>query len=152
MDQGSVDCAAVLNKSPDGWTEAIGLRYVTATGDRAAAELEISSQHLKPDGSVDEAIYGGLVEAVASVGAALYAMRWRRPVVGIENQTSFLRTVRSGRLLVSATPLQRDYETQVWEGHVTDSNGQVVATGRMRLICLEEDAGLRSPVLDSIDM
>ncbi len=78
MDQILVDYASALNKSPDGWAEAMGLKYVRATADEAVTELEVSERHRKADGTVDEAIYGGLVEAAASVGAALHALRWKR--------------------------------------------------------------------------
>lgn len=146
------DYASALNKSPDGWAAAMRLRYVRATADEVIAELEVSEPHRKPDGAVDEAVYCGLVEAAASVGAALYALRWRQPVVGVENQTSFLGTVRSGRLRVTATPLLRDRETQVWEGRVTDPDGGLVATGRLRLIVLEENSQPTGPVFDPMDV
>jgi 1,4-dihydroxy-2-naphthoyl-CoA hydrolase len=152
LDQIPVDYASALNKSPDGWTYAIGLTYVRATADEVVGELEVSEQHRKADGVVDEGIYGGLFEAAASVGAALYASRWKRPVVGVENQTSFLGTIHSGRIRVTATPVQRDRDTQVWDGSVTDSDGRLVATGRLRLICLEEDSGLKSPVLEALGL
>jgi uncharacterized protein (TIGR00369 family) len=150
VDQVPVNYASALNKSPDGWTEAVGLRYVRAASDEVVGELEVSERHRKSDGTVDEALYSGMLEAAASVGAALYALRWKRPVVGLENQTSFLGTVRSGRIVVTTTPLQRDYATQVWEGRVADENGRLLATGRVRLISLEEDSGLTSPVLDFV--
>jgi 1,4-dihydroxy-2-naphthoyl-CoA hydrolase len=149
VDQVPVDYASALNKSPDGWTDAVGLTYVRATADEVVGELEVSERHRKADGTFDEGIYCGLLEAAASVGGALYALQWKRPVVGVENQTSFLATVRSGRILVTAMPVQRGRDTQVWEGHVTDGDGRVVAKGSVRLICLDEDSGLSSPVLDS---
>ncbi len=152
MDQVPVDYASALNKSPDGWAEAIGLRYVSATADKVMAELDVSERHRKADGIVDEALFSGLVEAATSVGAALYALRWKQPVVGVENQTSFLGTVRSGRILVTATPLLRDRESQVWEARVTDAAGRLVASGRVRLIGMEEGSPLASPVLESKDL
>jgi acyl-coenzyme A thioesterase PaaI-like protein len=92
----------------------MGLTYVRATADQAVAELKIPEQYLKADGTVDEALYSGLVEAAASVGAALHAMLWKLPVVGVENQTSFHRPARSARLRVTATPLVRDQHTQLF--------------------------------------
>ncbi len=146
------DYAAALNESPDGWAKAIGLKYLRATADEAVAELEVSDQHLKADGTVDEALYSGLIEAAASVGAALYAIRWKRPVVGVDNQTSLHRTVRSTHLRVAAGPVLRERETQIWEGQIADEQGQVVASGRLRLICLEEDAPLTNPLIDMMGL
>lgn len=151
MDQVPVDYASAINKSPDGWAEAIGLRYLTATADEVMAELEVSERHRKADGTVDEALFCGLVEAATSVGAALYGLRWKQPVVGVENQTSFLGIVRSGRILVTATPLRRDRETHVWDARVTDVAGRLVASGRVRLIGMEKGSPLASPALESMD-
>ena len=128
------------------------LKYLRATADEAVAELEVSKQHLKADSTVDDALYSGLIEAAASVGAALYAMRWKRPVVGLENHTSFHRTVLSGRLRVTARPLLRNRETQIWKGRVTDQQGQVIASGQLRLICLEEGAPLTNPIMDLVGL
>ena len=46
----------------------MGLKYLRATADEAVAELAVSEQHLKADGTVDEALCSGLVEAAASAG------------------------------------------------------------------------------------
>ncbi len=133
----------------------MGLTYVRATAEEVVGELEVSARHRKADGTLDEGIYCGLVGAAASVGAALYAsqwkaLQWKRPVVGVENLTSFLATARSGRILVTATPVFRDLETQIWEGNVTDKSGRLLAYGRLRFICPEEDSTLTCPVLDSL--
>ena len=45
-------------------------------------------------------------------------------------------------LRVTARPLTRGRRTQVWEGTVTDEAHRVVATGRVRLICLEAGAAV----------
>lgn len=151
MDQLPTDFASAFNKSPDGWAKAVGLTYVSATADKVVAELEVSERHRKTDGTVDEALYCALVQATASVGAALYALRSKQPVVGVESHTSFLGTVRLGRIRVTATPLLQDHDTQVWEGRVTDQDGRLVATGSLRLVGPEEDSPLTSPVLDLTD-
>ena len=62
--------------------------------------------------------------------------------MGLENHSSFLRAVRSGRLRARALPLQRGRRTQVWEAMITDEQGQLVATARVRLLCLEPGAAL----------
>lgn len=38
---------------------------------------------------------------------------------------------------LSATPLTRGRRSQVWDGRVLDQDGTLVATGRVRLICVE---------------
>jgi uncharacterized protein (TIGR00369 family) len=63
--------------------------------------------------------------------------------VGLENHTSFIRAVRAGaKLHAVATPVTRGRHTQVWEARVLDEEDRIVATGRVRLLCLESDQPL----------
>jgi uncharacterized protein (TIGR00369 family) len=80
---------------------------------------------------------------MASIGAALYAFPRGQSVVGLENNTSFIRAVRAGaKLHAISTPITRGRKTQVWEARVLDDDERVVATGRVRLLCLESDEAL----------
>jgi 1,4-dihydroxy-2-naphthoyl-CoA hydrolase len=131
-----------INATLDGWNAAMGLRFVIASPDEVTAELEIGPRHRQPYGIVHGGVYAGIIEAVTSVGAALDAMTRGQTAVGLDNQTSFLHATREGRLRVTARPLTRGRRTQLWEGTVTDGNGRIVATGRVRLLCLEPGAAL----------
>jgi uncharacterized protein (TIGR00369 family) len=55
--------------------------------------------------------------------------------------------VRSGRLRATAQPLLRGRRTQVWQADVVNETGELVASGRVRLICLEADAKLAGTTL-----
>lgn len=142
------DFAEMLNGSLDGWNTAMGLRFVSANKDEVVAELVIGPSHLQPYGIVHGGVHAGIIETVASVGAALHALPLGRSVVGLENHTSFLHAVREGTLRVTARPLTRGKRTQVWEGTVTDATGRVAATGRVRLLALEADAALAGQTVD----
>ncbi|HXW14328.1 MAG TPA: PaaI family thioesterase, partial [Terriglobia bacterium] len=93
-------------------------------------------------GIVHGGVHSGVIETIASVGAALDAMTRGQSVVGLENHTSFLLAVRKGKLQATARPLMRGRRTQVWEASVTDDAGRTVATGRVRFIALEAGAAL----------
>src|SRR6478609_1816225 len=126
-----------LNAASSGWNAAMGLRFVHANRDEIVAELTIGAQHLQPHGIVHGGVYAGVVEAIASTGAALFAMGQGASVVGLENPSSFLHAVREGVLKHVSKPLTRGRRTQVWEGTLTDAEGRIAATGRVRLLCLE---------------
>jgi 1,4-dihydroxy-2-naphthoyl-CoA hydrolase len=136
------DVARYLNPARNGWTVAMGVHFVRATGDEVVAEWHVGPCHLQPHGVVHGGVYAGVIEEIASVGAAIHAMSRGQSVVGLENHTSFLRAVREGKLRATARPLMRGRRTQVWEATVTDADGRVVATGRVRLLSLEPDAVL----------
>jgi uncharacterized protein (TIGR00369 family) len=134
--------AAALNASNTGWNVAMGIHFVHATADEVIAEMEIGTHHHQPYGIVHGGVHSGLIETVASVGAALAALPRGQFVVGLENHTSFLNAVREGKLRATARPLMRGRRTQVWEATVTDAAGRTAATGRVRFLALEAGSSL----------
>lgn len=132
-----------MNELPEGWLQAMGITITRATQDEVRAELTVGPEHLQGYGIVHGGVHCGLIESLASIGAALYALPRGQSVVGLENNTSFVRAVRAGaRLHAVATPVTRGRRTQVWESQVLDDEDKLVATGRVRLLCLEADQQL----------
>jgi 1,4-dihydroxy-2-naphthoyl-CoA hydrolase len=143
------DLAPELNATLGGWNAAMGLRFVRATGDEVVVEWEVGPQHLQSYGIVHGGVHAGVIETIASVGAGIYSLAQGRAVVGLENHTSFLHAVREGRLRATARPLTRGRSTHVWEAVVTDAGGRLVATGRVRLFCLESGVPLAGQTVGS---
>lgn len=136
------DFSARLNATLDGWNSSMGVQFVRATADEVIAEVQVGASHRQAYGIVHGGLYSGLIETVASVGAALFAMKRRQSVVGLENHTSFLHAVREGLLRATALPLMRGRRTQVWQATIADAKGRTVATGRVRLLSLEPDSSI----------
>jgi uncharacterized protein (TIGR00369 family) len=131
------DFSALVNTNLGGWNTAMGLRFTKVTVDECIGEVVIGDQHRQPYGIVHGGVHTGLIEAACSTGAAMVALARKQSVVGLENSTSFIAAARSGRLRVTAVPVTRGRRTQVWEAKVTDEAGKTLATGRVRLICLD---------------
>jgi uncharacterized protein (TIGR00369 family) len=136
------DFADVLNQNLDGWNSAMGLRFTRVTLDEVVAELTVGPQHKQAYGIVHGGVYAGVIETLASVGAAMNAMQDGRSAVGLENNTSFLSAVRDGTLRGTARPVLRGKRSHGWEASIVDDRGRTVATGRVRMMILEGDAQL----------
>ncbi len=54
-------------------------------------------------------------------------------VVGVANQTDFLRSVRVGELLAEALPIHRGRSQQLWAVEIMDGDGRLAARGQVRL-------------------
>jgi 1,4-dihydroxy-2-naphthoyl-CoA hydrolase len=134
------DTAAFINAQPSGWVKEMGIRIVEATPERVTCEWDVTDKHHQGYGIVHGGVHAGVVETLASIGAALAARPSR--VVGLENSTSFIRAVRSGRLHAAAQPITRGRRTQVWETSIWDEHEHLVAVGRLRLLCLEPEGKL----------
>jgi uncharacterized protein (TIGR00369 family) len=123
-----------------GWLAQLGLEIVGASASEVLGEWSIAERHLQPHGIVHGGVYASVVETCCSIGAALAAPPGKR-VVGVENHTSFIRPVRSGRLRARARPLHAGRQAQLWECAIVDEGERLIATGRLRVFCVDEPAG-----------
>ncbi len=138
---------AELNAIRGGFNTALGLRFISASYEAIVAEIELGPQHHQPYGIVHGGVYAGMVETLASVGAALNLGALGLHTVGLDNNTSFLKAVRAGTLCGTARPLARGRRTQVWEVSITCA-AELVAVGRVRLLGIEKDAPVGGDVID----
>lgn len=141
-DQRDLDMIHTGGRPLSGFDGVMGFNLVHATADEVVIEYDVDERHLQPYGIVHGGVHCAVVETACSMGAGMNAAARGQAVVGVENHTSFLHAVRSGRIRVTATPLTRGRRSHVWEATARDEDGRVVSTGRVRLLCLERDTVL----------
>jgi uncharacterized protein (TIGR00369 family) len=117
----------------------IGLQVSEATPHRVAGFLDADPTHHQPYGVVHGGVYCAIVETLASIGGALWAMeRGLAGVVGVSNSTDFLRPHMHGRLEAVGLPIHRGRTQQLWAVEITDKAAKLVARGQVRLQNLTE--------------
>lgn len=122
-----------------GWTDLMGMRIVEASKDQVVGEWEVDERHLQPMGIVNGGVHCTAIESLCSTGAFINVMERGQVVVGLDNHTSFIRAVRPGaKLRAVAKPVTRGRTAQLWEAEVRDQDDRLVATGRVRLLCMDE--------------
>ena len=131
----------MVNAMP-GWVKEMGITILTASADEVTCEWRVSEKHHQPYGIVHGGVHCGVIETLASVGAALVAHPRGQRAIGLENSTSFLRAVRSGTLRGVARPVTRGRTSQLWEVWIRDEKEQLVAQGRVRLLCVDAERDL----------
>jgi 1,4-dihydroxy-2-naphthoyl-CoA hydrolase len=120
-----------------GLNETLGFTVDEAGPDRVILSWTVDRQHLQPYGIVHGGVYCSAVETSASLGAA-YWFGERGKVVGAANHTNFLRAVRDGRLVATASPIHRGRSQQLWQVEIRDEDDRLVARGEVRLQNLAE--------------
>jgi uncharacterized protein (TIGR00369 family) len=119
-----------------GFAELIGLKYTGISADRVTAELAINPTLHQPYGIVHGGVYCAVIETLASVGGAYWYGR-KGNVVGVNNNTDFLRSIREGTVYAEATPIHRGRSQQLWLVTIADAEGRLLARGQVRLANLE---------------
>jgi uncharacterized protein (TIGR00369 family) len=135
------DIPRLINRMP-GWVREMGITILTATADEVTCEWDVTEKHHQGYGIVHGGVHCGVVETLASIGAAAVALPRGQRVVGLENTTSFIRAFRTGRLHAAARPVTRGRTSQVWEAWIRDDDERLIAQGRVRLLCIGDDREL----------
>ncbi len=121
----------------------LGIEYQEASVERVVATWLVRPELYQPNGIVHGGVHCAAVEATASVGASLW-LGERGRVVGVANQTDFLRAVTDGRLTATATPLHRGRSQQLWQVEIRDDEQRLVARGQVRLQNLPADPSVKN--------
>ncbi len=133
----SNDIVDMVNSNKGKFDNLLGLNYVKIEPEYIEAELEIKDEHTQPFGLVHGGLYCSIIEAICSVGATLQVLEEGKISVGLENTTSFLRAVRSGKLKCVARPVVTGRSSHSWEGEIYSENDRLIAKGKVRLLILD---------------
>jgi 1,4-dihydroxy-2-naphthoyl-CoA hydrolase len=118
----------------------LGLVFTEISPDRTRAQLDVVPKLLQPMGIVHGGVYCSMVESLASVAAYTWiAANGGGSVVGVNNNTDFLRAINSGTVYGAATPAHRGRRQQLWIVTIADSDDRLVARGQVRLQNLEAE-------------
>jgi 1,4-dihydroxy-2-naphthoyl-CoA hydrolase len=117
-----------------GFDQELGLEYLEMTPDGGRARLKIADKLLQPWGIVHGGVYCSIIESLASVSAHVWlSENGGGTVVGVNNNTDFLRAISSGTVTAVSTPIHRGRRQQLWLIMITDEDDRVVARGQVRL-------------------
>ncbi|MGY0003220.1 PaaI family thioesterase [Micromonospora sp. I033] len=115
-----------------GFVALLGLKFDEASGDRVVIRWQVRPELHQPYGIQHGGVYCSVVETAASIGGALW-LGDKGKVVGVSNQTDFLRAVRDGELTAVGTPIHRGRSQQLWLVEITDEGDRLVSRGQVRL-------------------
>jgi len=117
----------------------LGLVYTEITPDGMKAQLEVKPHLLQPMGIVHGGVWCSMVESMASVSAYVWLKEnGGGNVVGVNNNTDFLRAITEGTAYGVSEPVHRGRRQQLWLVTIRDDDKRLIARGQVRLQNLEE--------------
>ncbi|MEP6527009.1 MAG: PaaI family thioesterase [Nocardioidaceae bacterium] len=119
-----------------GFVDLLGLEFVDVGPDRVEVRWTVRPELHQPYGILHGGVHCAAIETAASIAAANW-LGDRGDVVGVSNQTDFLRAVRDGVLTAAATPIHRGRLQQLWLVEIRDEADRLVARGQVRLQNIE---------------
>jgi uncharacterized protein (TIGR00369 family) len=110
--------------------DALGMRIEEASADRVVMSMPVTQTTQQPVGILHGGATVALAESAASIGTWLGVDRTTFSTVGLEINCNHLRSKRDGTVRAIATPLHRGRRNWVWDIHVVDESGALVAVAR----------------------
>jgi 1,4-dihydroxy-2-naphthoyl-CoA hydrolase len=119
----------------------IGLTYTETSADGVKAHLAVTPKLHQPTGIVHGGVWCSMVESLASVSAYLWLTEnGGGNVVGVNNNTDFLRAVTEGTAYGVSEPVHRGRRQQLWLVTIRDADDRLIARGQVRLQNIEAQA------------
>lgn len=116
-----------------GLSKVLGFEYERVDGDGVVITWTIGDDHLQPWSIVHGGVYCAVNETAASIGAQIW-FGDRGTVVGVNNNTDFLRQATTGaRLTATGRPIHRGRTSQLWLIETHDADDRLIARGQVRL-------------------
>lgn len=118
--------------------EHLGMQFTEVGENYLKATMPVDHRTHQPYGLLHGGASVALAETLGSVGAALTLDPDLFICVGMEINANHLRSVRSGTVTGTATPLHRGSSSQVWEIKIHDDHGKLVCISRLTVAVLKK--------------
>jgi 1,4-dihydroxy-2-naphthoyl-CoA hydrolase len=109
-----------------------GLKILHLDDDEVRATVLVTDAVKQPMGLVHGGVYASMAESMASWGTA-HGAPPGSAVMGLSNQTSFLRPITAGTIHALARIRHRGRTTAIWEVEITDDDDRLCALIRMTI-------------------
>lgn len=132
----SLELIAMRNQ--DTMVTYLGIEFLEVGPDFLKARMPVDHRTLQPYGIMHGGASCVLAETAASVAASYCVDLLIHSIVGIEINTSHIRSISSGWVFGTAKPLHLGSSTQLWEIPITDDQGRLVSMSRLRMAILDQ--------------
>jgi uncharacterized protein (TIGR00369 family) len=122
--------------SADDVNKQLGVQVVELSPERVVLQVEVGPKVHQPYGILHGGVSALMAEGAASIGGAI-SVGPGEIVVGTELNCSHLRSMRSGTLTATATPIRKGRTVHVWGIDLTDDQGRMICVARCTLQVLK---------------
>ena len=114
----------------------LGVEIVEVSPEKVVLRVEVGPKLHQPYGVLHGGVSALMAEGAASIGGAV-SVRADQIVVGTELNCSHLRSMTSGTLTATATPVRKGRSVHVWAIELTDDENRLICVARCTLQVLK---------------
>lgn len=117
--------------------EHLGMRFTELGDDYLKATMPVDHRTRQPYGLLHGGASAALAETLGSVASALVIDPEKFICVGIEINANHVRSVRSGLVTGTCTPIHIGATTHVWDIRIHDERNKLVCISRLTVAILK---------------
>lgn len=126
-----------LQKMGEGtMSDFIGIRFTEIGENFIKATMPVNERTRQPFGLLHGGASVALAETLGSVASALVLNMDRSICVGLEINANHIRSVQSGLVTGTATPIHLGSTTHVWDIRIHDENNKLTCVSRLTVAVL----------------
>ena len=118
--------------------EQIGIEFTEVGPDFLKAQMPVDHRTHQPYGLLHGGASCVLAETIGSVASALVIDQSKFICVGLEINANHIRSVRSGMVTGTATPIHIGASTHVWDIRIQDEREKLVCISRLTVAILKK--------------
>lgn len=123
--------------SPNTMGRHLGMEWAGVGPDFLQMKMPVNDRTHQPYGLLHGGASCALAETVGSVGSFLVIDTSKFLCVGLEINANHVRSVRSGWVMATATPLHLGSSTHLWDIKIHDEGGKLVCVSRLTVAILK---------------
>jgi 1,4-dihydroxy-2-naphthoyl-CoA hydrolase len=115
----------------------LGIEFTEIGEDYISAKMPVTNHTYQPDGLFHGGASLVLAETLGSVASNLCVDRNYKICVGLDINANHVRSVHSGHVTGTTTPLHLGGSTQVWEIKITNEKKILICIARLTMAVLD---------------
>ena len=127
----------------EGWSrntlaDHLGIQFIELGKDYLKATMPVDERTHQPYGLLHGGASAALAETLGSVCSALVINRQKFICVGIEINANHIRSVKSGIVTGTCTPIHIGGSTHVWDIRIHDEHNRLICISRLTVAILKK--------------
>lgn len=118
--------------------EHLGIKYILVEADKIVATMPVDQRTVQPYGILHGGASVALAETLGSVAAHASIDSTKYQSVGLEINANHIKSVKSGLVTGTATPIHVGRRTHVWKIDIADENDNLICTSRITIAVIEK--------------
>jgi 1,4-dihydroxy-2-naphthoyl-CoA hydrolase len=116
----------------------LGIEFTVVQKDKISAIMPVDERTIQPYGILHGGASVTLAETLGSVAAHFSIDSSKYIAVGLEINANHIRSVRSGLVTGTATPIHVGRSTHVWKVDIVNEDNKLVCTSRITMAIIDK--------------